>query len=202
MYYAVDPSLRGQMSVIPRKMVSAVNSLRVVNLLRVVFVNCGLRGRTGGAKPGSGVQRFWGPLGASEFDPSFQKFGVSETPSQRPLRAPERLSGPRGRLFRGLGEGCPFSTERENKVGHSEASKRPRFPGCPLRGFQPSGSYPQATDKLLVRRGPLGNLLFLSFSEKARIEKDTTPYKSLRARSPPRSARESVPEKRGVPGSV
>ena len=34
--------------------------------------NCGLRGGTGGAKPGSGVQRFWGPLGASEFDPSFQ----------------------------------------------------------------------------------------------------------------------------------
>ena len=36
-------------------------------------------------------------------------------------------------------------------------------------------------------------------------EKDATPYKSLRglrARSPPRSARESVPEKRGVPGSV
>ena len=31
-------------------------------------------------------------------------------------------------------------------MGHSEASKRPRFPGCPLRGFQPSGSYPQATD--------------------------------------------------------
>ena len=104
-----------------------------------------------GAKPGSGVQRFWGPLGASEFDPSFQKFGVSGTPSQRPLRAQERLSGPRGRLFRGLGEGCPFSTERENKVGHSEASKRPRFPGCPLRGFQPSGSYPQATDNFGVK---------------------------------------------------
>ena len=33
---------------------------------------CGPRGGTGGAKPGSGVQRFWGPLGASEFDPSFQ----------------------------------------------------------------------------------------------------------------------------------
>ena len=34
------------------------------------------------------------------------------------------------------------------------------------------------------------------------VEKDTTPYKSLRAlraRSPPRSARESVPGKRGVP---
>ena len=30
-------------------------------------VNCGPRGGTGGAKPGSGVQKFWGPLGASEF---------------------------------------------------------------------------------------------------------------------------------------
>ena len=36
------------------------------------ILNCGPRGGTGGAKPGSGVQRFWGPLGASEFDPSFQ----------------------------------------------------------------------------------------------------------------------------------
>ena len=69
----------------------------------VAMLNCGPRGGTGGVKPGSGVQRFWGPLGASEFDPSFQQFGVSETPSQRPLRAPERLSGPRERLFRGLG---------------------------------------------------------------------------------------------------
>ena len=65
-------------------------------------------------------------------------------------RAPERLAEPRGRLFRGLGEVCPFSKERGKKVGHSEASKRPRFPGCPLKGFQPSGSYPQ------VREGPLG----------------------------------------------
>ena len=60
------------------------------------YINCGPRGGTGGAKPGSGVQRFWGPLGASDFDPSFQQFGVSETPSrgerrwatQRPLRGP------------------------------------------------------------------------------------------------------------------
>ena len=28
---------------------------------------------------------------------------------------------------------CPFSKERGKKVGHSEAPKRPRFPGCPLR---------------------------------------------------------------------
>ena len=111
---------------------------------RCRFEQCQLRGGTGGAKPGSGVQRFWGPLAASEFDPSFQKFGVSETPSQRPLRAPERLSGPRGRLFRGLGQVCLFSKERGKKVGHSEAPKRPRFPGCPPErvptlGFLPSG---------------------------------------------------------------
>ena len=72
-----------------------------------------------GAKPGSGVQRFWGPLGASEFDPSFQQFGVSETPSQRPLRAfgkalgalGEALQGPRRgvSVFKGAGkEGGPF----------------------------------------------------------------------------------------------
>ena len=39
--------------------------------------------------------------------------------------------------------------EQENKVGHSEASKRFRFPGCPLRGFQPSLSYLRATDEAL-----------------------------------------------------
>ena len=88
-----------------------------------------------------------GPSGALEFDPSFQQFGVSETASQGPLRAPERLSGALEQLFRRLGKRCPFSTEREKKVGHSEASKRLSFPGCPLRGFQPSGSYPRATDK-------------------------------------------------------
>ena len=129
-------------------------------------INCGPRGGTGGAKPSSGVQRFWGPSRASEFDPSFQKFGVSETPSQRPLGAPERLWGPRGRLFRGLGEGCPFSTERENKVGHSEASKRPRFPGCPLRGFEPSGSYPQATDKKRASPKKFMCLIFLGKNAK------------------------------------
>ena len=30
---------------------------------------------------------------------------------------------------------CPFSRERGKKVGRPEAPKRPRFPGCPLRGF-------------------------------------------------------------------
>ena len=56
-------------------------------------------------------------LGALELDPSFQQLGVLEAPFQGPLGGPEWL-------FRGL---C--------------------FPGCPLRRFQPSGSYPWATDK-------------------------------------------------------
>ena len=34
-----------------------------------------------------------------------------------------------GGLFRGLGEACPFPKERGKKVGHPEASKKPRFPG-------------------------------------------------------------------------
>ena len=75
------------------------------------------------------VQRLWGPLEASEFDPSFQQFGGGPG---------EALQGPL----------CSFSTEWENKVGHSEAPKRSHFHGCPLRGFQPSGSYPWATDQV------------------------------------------------------
>ena len=55
--------------------------------------------------------------GASEFDPSFQQFGVSETPSQRPLRAPERLSGPRGRLFKGLPRGVSVFKGAGNEGG-------------------------------------------------------------------------------------
>ena len=83
---------------------------------RVLRINCGPRDGTQGVEPDSGVQRFWGPLAASEFDV------------------------------------CLFSTERGNKVGHSEAPKRSRFPGCPLRGFQPSGSYPRVIDKRKVLR--------------------------------------------------
>ena len=73
------------------------------------------RGGKGGAKPGSRVQRFWGPL--------------------------EAIQGASERCVRFQRRGSPFSKEREKKVGHSEAPER-RFPGCPLRGFQPSGSYP------------------------------------------------------------
>ena len=131
----------------PRNRAAAATCGRDRCELLAIF-NCGPRGATGGVKPGSGVQRFWGPLRASEFDPSFQQFGVSETPSQRPLRAPERLSGPRGRLFRGLGEVCPFSKERGKKVGYSEASKRPRFPRMPHEGVPTLGFPPQATDKM------------------------------------------------------
>ena len=75
-------------------------------------------GGTQGAEPDSGgPEVFGGPLGASEFDPSFQQFGVSETPSQGPLHPPERLSEAPERLFRGLGKVCSFSTERGKQGG-------------------------------------------------------------------------------------
>ena len=62
-------------------------------------------------------------------------------------RGPERLSGLGGGSS-GASERCVrFQRSGEKKVGHSEAPKRPRFSGCPLRRFQPSGSNPQATDK-------------------------------------------------------
>ena len=51
--------------------------------------------------------------------------------------------------------------------------------------------------------GPLGLQTLRSFP--GRVENSPAPYKALRAlraRSPPRSARESVPETQGVPGSV
>ena len=40
-------------------------------------------------------------------------------------------------------------------MGHSEAPKRSRFPGYPLRGFQPSGSYPRATGNSLEFQGQI-----------------------------------------------
>ena len=70
-----------------------------------VLLNCDPRGGTQGAEPGSGIQRFWGPLEASEI---------------RRLVSAIRGLG-KGWLFRGLGEGCPFSKERGKKVGHSKA---------------------------------------------------------------------------------
>ena len=49
------------------------------------------RGGTGGAKPGSGVQRLWGPLKASQFDPCFQQqrrqYPDHLPPSQGPREA-------------------------------------------------------------------------------------------------------------------
>ena len=50
------------------------------------------------------------------------------------------------------------------KVGHSEAPKslRSRFPGCPLMGFQPSGSYP----KHLLRQKIASGLMRLFFASK------------------------------------
>ena len=126
-------------------------------VLKTLWLNCGPRGGTGGAKPGSGVQRFWGPLGASEFDPSFQwfgNFGVSERPSQRPLRAPERRSGPRGRLFRGLREVCSFASGKTRWA--TQRPLRVRFPAVKVpifSGFPVENPTNKATASKLFSKG-------------------------------------------------
>ena len=112
-------------------------------------LNCGPRGRTGEAKPGSTRLRgpeVLGPLNSAPRN-SVTRFLGNRGPGKALRASGEALQGPR----RGVILVCPFSKERGKKVGHSEAPKRPRFPGCPLRGFQPSGSYPQATDNLPKR---------------------------------------------------
>ena len=89
------------------------------------------RGRTGGAKPGSGVQRFWGRLGASEFDPSFQYFGVSR--KRRGLLEPRKGSQGLGGGSSGARRGVSVFKGGGKKVGHSEApkSRGPVFPDAP-----------------------------------------------------------------------
>ena len=89
------------------------------------------------AARGAGVQRFRGPLRASDFDPSFQQFGVSETPSQRPLRAPKRLSE--------AWKGCSETSERcvrsqrngETRWVTQRPLRGPVFPDDPLEGSNP-----------------------------------------------------------------
>ena len=92
-----------------------------------ISVNCGPRGGTQGAEPGSEVQRFWGPLGASEFDPSFQQFGVSETPFQGPLRAPESLSE----------RGVRFQRSGKTRWATWRPLRGPVFPDAPSGGSNP-----------------------------------------------------------------
>ena len=94
-------------------------------------LNCGPRGGTGGAKPSSGVQRFWGPLGASEFDPRFSNSGSRRPLPRGPLEPRKGSQGLGGGSSQASERGVALSTEREKKVGHSEASKRPRFPDAP-----------------------------------------------------------------------
>ena len=101
---------------------------------------CSPRGGTQGAKPGSGVQRFWGPLGASKSTPRFNKSGSRKQPPRGPL---EPRKGSRGLSSSGSAKRCVFKG----------AGKE----GGPLRGLeevpfsrmpQLSRSYPWATDKL------------------------------------------------------
>ena len=102
--------------------------LREIKLARI---NCGPRGGTGGAKPGSGVQRFWGPLGASEFDPPFQRHGVPETPPQRPLRAPKGSQGLGGGSSEASERGVRFQRSGKTRWATQRPLRGPVFPDAP-----------------------------------------------------------------------
>ena len=122
---------------------------------RQLIIKCSPRGGTQGTKPRSRVQRVFGPL---------KGLGVRSLVSAiRGLpgaRASERLSVAPGRLFRGFGEVCSFSTERGKEGVRFQRSgkrrwplrgpKRSRFPGCALRAFQPWGFYPRDAHKIWI----------------------------------------------------
>ena len=79
---------------------------------------------------GMGPPRAGGtPQGPRNSTPRFSNLGSRKPPYQRPLRAPERLSGP-GVAVQGPRRGVSVFNGAGNKVGHSEAFKTPRFPGC------------------------------------------------------------------------
>ena len=79
----------------------------------------------------TGPEVVWGPEEASEFDPSFQQFGVSETPSQGPLRAPERLSEAR-RGSSGASERCVrFRRSGKTRWASQRPLRGPIFPDAP-----------------------------------------------------------------------
>ena len=98
--------------------------------LEMLF-NCGLRGGTGGAKPGSGVQRFSGPLGPRNSTPRF-----SDSGSRKPL--------PRGPLkpwkgSQGLGGGSSGASERCVRFNGEAPFSRMPLERVPTLGFLPSG---------------------------------------------------------------
>ena len=110
-------------------------------VLHLSRINCGPRGGPQGAEPGSGVQRFWGPLGASEFDPSFPQFGVSETPFQGPLEPWKASQKPRGGSSGASERGVRFQRSGKTRWATQRPLRGPVFPDA-----QPSGSYPRAAD--------------------------------------------------------
>ena len=73
-------------------------------------------------------------------------FGASSRGCRKPgpprvlFRAPERLDL-RAPLFRGL-RGVRCQRSGKTRWGHSEAPKRPHFPGCPLEGVPTLGLLP------------------------------------------------------------
>ena len=64
---------------------SGVATVWLVELFRPRWPRWTMSAQNGLAEPGSGVERL--PLGASEFDPWCKQLGISDNPSQGPLRS-------------------------------------------------------------------------------------------------------------------
>ena len=110
-----------------------------------IGINCGPRGGTRGGTRLRGPEVL-GPLRGLGIRPLVSVIrglgnhfpGAPKSP-RKALRGPgEALQGPRRGVFVFNGPG--------KQGGPLTGPKRSCFPGCPLRGFQPSGSYPWATD--------------------------------------------------------
>ena len=107
------------------------------------------RDGTEGAEPGSGVQRFLGPLRGIRPTPRFSKSGSRTPPLRGPLEAQKGSQRPQGGSSGALERGVRFRRSGKRKWA-SQRPKRSRFPGCPLRGVPTSASNPRATDNLLI----------------------------------------------------
>ena len=92
-------------------------------------LNGGLRGGTQGAEPGSGVERFWGPLGASGFVSAIRDLG--SPPSQEPLKPQKSFQGTRGGSSRASERCVRFQRSGKRRWGTQKPLRGPVFPDTP-----------------------------------------------------------------------
>ena len=100
-----------------------------------------------GRNPAQGSRGFGAPGGPRNLTPRFTNSGTGKPLPRGPLE-PRKGSQGLGGGSSGASERCVrFQRSGERRWATQRPLRGPVFPDAPLRGFQPSGSYPQATDK-------------------------------------------------------